>query len=65
LALVTWEELGELPEDDLRELIDGVRVELEVPNRRHERIVADVCWLPGLEVPLAKLLSNRPKKGSA
>ena len=45
MALVTWEEFVELPDDDRRELIDGVLVEVEVPNRVHERIVAKLCQL--------------------
>jgi Uma2 family endonuclease len=36
----TWEDFIALDEDDLRELIDGELVEVEVPKRRHERIVA-------------------------
>jgi Uma2 family endonuclease len=35
----TWEEFVLLQEDDLRELIDGELVEVEVPKRRHERLV--------------------------
>jgi Uma2 family endonuclease len=35
----TWEEFVALDEDDLRELIDGELVEVEVPSERHERIV--------------------------
>ncbi len=36
----TWEEFVALDEDDLRELIDGELVEVEVPTERHERIIA-------------------------
>lgn len=59
MALVTWEQFIELPEDDLRELIDGVLVEVEVPTFNHDRIVARLChhlvaWAdehdPGAEV---------------
>jgi len=35
----TWEDFIALEEDDLRELIDGELVEVEVPTRVHERIV--------------------------
>jgi Uma2 family endonuclease len=35
----TWDDFIALDEDDLRELIDGELVEVEVPKRRHERIV--------------------------
>lgn len=35
----TWDEFVELDEDDLRELIDGELIEVEVPNLRHEHIV--------------------------
>jgi Uma2 family endonuclease len=36
----TWEDFIALEEDDLRELIDGDLVEVEVPKQKHERIVA-------------------------
>lgn len=45
MALVTWEEFVALPDDDRRELIDGVLVEVEVPRHPHERIVARLCQL--------------------
>jgi len=35
----TWKDFVRLPDDDRRELIDGELVEVEVPKRRHERIV--------------------------
>jgi Uma2 family endonuclease len=35
----TWEEFISLDEDDLRELIDGELVEVEVPKRAHEHAV--------------------------
>jgi Uma2 family endonuclease len=35
----TWDEFVELGEDDLRELIDGRLVEVEVPTATHESIV--------------------------
>jgi Uma2 family endonuclease len=38
--LVTWEEFIELPDDDLRELVDGVLLEQPVPSQAHERITA-------------------------
>lgn len=42
----TWEDFLELEEDDLRELIDGELVEVEVPTGIHERIVALLIqWL--------------------
>lgn len=37
--LVRWDEFIGLGEDDLRELVDGRLVELEVPDYEHERIV--------------------------
>lgn len=36
----TWEDFIALGEDDPRELLDGHLVEIEVPTRTHERIVA-------------------------
>jgi Uma2 family endonuclease len=38
----TWEEFIALDDDDLRELIDGELVEVEVPRQKHERAVAAV-----------------------
>ena len=38
-APVTWDDFVALEEDDLRELIDGELVEVEVPTRVHEGIV--------------------------
>jgi Uma2 family endonuclease len=38
----TWEDFVALDEDDLRELIDGELVEVEVPRGRHERVVARI-----------------------
>jgi Uma2 family endonuclease len=38
-APVTWREFVELPDDDRRELIDGVLIEVDVPNKLHEHIV--------------------------
>jgi Uma2 family endonuclease len=35
----TWDDFIELDEDDLRELIDGELVEIEVPNEPHESTV--------------------------
>lgn len=37
--IVRWDEFIRLDEDDLRELIDGRLVEVEVPDYEHERIV--------------------------
>jgi Uma2 family endonuclease len=39
-AHYTWDDFVALEEDDLRELIDGELVEVEVPTRTHEQIVA-------------------------
>jgi Uma2 family endonuclease len=39
-ARYTWDDFIALEEDDLRELIDGELVEVEVPTRTHEHIVA-------------------------
>ena len=41
----TWDDFVALEEDDLRELIDGELVEVEVPRGRHERIVATIIGL--------------------
>jgi Uma2 family endonuclease len=38
-APYTWDDFVALDEDDLRELIDGELVEVEVPTARHEDIV--------------------------
>jgi Uma2 family endonuclease len=43
-APVTWNDFVALDEDDLRELIDGELVEVEVPTGKHERIVALLCF---------------------
>jgi Uma2 family endonuclease len=37
--IVTWDEFVRLPDDDRRELIDGVLQEVEVPGLVHEHIV--------------------------
>jgi Uma2 family endonuclease len=42
--VVTWEEFLQLDEDDPRELIDGVLLEVEVPNYRHERVVGRLVY---------------------
>ena len=39
---VTWDAFIDLPDDDRRELIDGVLLETEVPNELHEWIVAAI-----------------------
>jgi len=36
-AAVGWDEFVELEEDDLRELVDGALVEIEVPGRSCSR----------------------------
>jgi Uma2 family endonuclease len=43
-ASYTWDDFIALEEDDLRELIDGELVEVEVPNWQHEGIVAMLCF---------------------
>jgi Uma2 family endonuclease len=40
----TWDDFVALEEDDLRELIDGELVEVEVPTMAHEGIVARLCF---------------------
>jgi Uma2 family endonuclease len=40
----TWEDFTALDEDDLRELIDGELVEVEVPTKAHERIAALIVF---------------------
>ena len=42
---VTWRQFVELPDDDLRELIDGVLVEGEMPTKKHEWIVGTLVAL--------------------
>lgn len=44
-GLVTWGEYIKLPDDDRRELIDGVLVEIEMPTELHEYIVARLVTL--------------------
>jgi len=39
----TWDDFVALEEDDLRELIDGELVEVEVPTKLHEYIVSLMC----------------------
>jgi len=41
----TWQDFIQLDEDDLRELIDGELLEVEVPKRIHEHIVAQIVGL--------------------
>jgi len=43
-APYTWDDFVALDEDDLRELIDGELVEVEVPGSKHEEIVATLCF---------------------
>lgn len=43
-AAHTWSEYVRLPEDDRRELVDGALVEVDVPKKWHERIVAELVW---------------------
>src|SRR5215469_12054327 len=40
----TWDDFIALDEDDLRELIDGELVEVEVPTKAHERITALIIY---------------------
>jgi Uma2 family endonuclease len=42
-ASFTWDDFVALEEDDLRELIDGELVEVEVPTESHEHIVVRIC----------------------
>jgi len=44
-APYTWDDFVALEEDDLRELIDGELVEVEVPTWSHEYIVAQLCGM--------------------
>jgi Uma2 family endonuclease len=44
-ARYRWADFIALEEDDLRELIDGELLELEVPTKAHERIVMDIGYL--------------------
>lgn len=41
---LSWSDFVALPEDDLRELIDGELVEVEVPGPEHEQIVATLIF---------------------
>jgi Uma2 family endonuclease len=43
-APYTWDDFVALEEDDLRELIDGELVEVEVPTWRHEEIVGWITY---------------------
>ena len=43
-APYTWDDFVALDEDDLRELIDGELVEVEVPTARHEDVVALLAY---------------------
>ncbi len=43
----TWSDFVELEENDLRELLDGQLVEIEVPTWTHERIVATLILALG------------------
>jgi Uma2 family endonuclease len=49
-ASYTWDAFIALDEDDLRELIDGELVEVEVPTRKHER-AGKLGWYAQLGVP--------------
>jgi Uma2 family endonuclease len=40
----TWDDFVALQEDDLRELIDGELVEVEVPTSHHEKLVAALVY---------------------
>jgi Uma2 family endonuclease len=46
-AQYTWDDFIALDEDDLRELIDGELVEVEVPTSTHEEIVASLIYFLG------------------
>jgi len=41
-APYTWDDFVALDEDDLRELVDGELLEVEVPTEQHEHIVARI-----------------------
>lgn len=43
-ARYTWDDFVALPEDDRRELIDGELVEVEVPTKWHEDMVATLIF---------------------
>ncbi len=43
----TWADFVALPEDDSRELIDGCLVEVEVPTKLHEHVVACLVYAIG------------------
>jgi len=43
-AHFTWDDFVALEDDDLRELIDGELVEVEVPTADHEEIVGWLCF---------------------
>jgi Uma2 family endonuclease len=43
-APYTWDDFSALGEDDLRELIDGELVEVEVPTCSHEEVVASLVY---------------------
>ena len=48
----TWDDFVALHEDDLRELIDGELVEVEVPTKAHERIAFLIAyWLEAWAEP--------------
>ena len=44
-AGATWLDFLALDDDDRRELIDGTLLEIDVPNTKHEWIVATLIWL--------------------
>lgn len=41
----SWDDFIGLDEDDPRELIDGVLMEIDVPTKKHEWIVSTLIWL--------------------
>ncbi|HEX9731922.1 MAG TPA: Uma2 family endonuclease [Thermoanaerobaculia bacterium] len=47
LGPYTWSDFLELADDDTRELLDGQLMEVELPTRTHERIVATLIMLLG------------------
>jgi Uma2 family endonuclease len=44
-ASYSWDDFVGLPDDDRRELIDGELIEVEVPTKLHEHIVAEIQML--------------------
>ncbi len=59
-APVSWEDFLALPEDDPRELLDGLLVEMDTPTRAHERAVAALIVVLGTwaETHKAEILAS-------